>query len=169
MDVMTALLTRRSVRNWNEEPVSRQDLEQIIKAAMFAPSAGNQQPWHFVAIDKRELLDKVPEAHPYASMATQAQAGVLVCGHEDVFKHPEFWMEDCAAATQNLLLAAHGLGLGAVWLGVAPKEERMGALRGLLSLPEKAMPFALVLMGHPVKEPKQPDRFRAERMHFNQW
>lgn len=144
-------------------------VRQLLSSAMSAPSAGNQQPWHFVVIDDRGVLDAVPGIHPYAGMCLSAPLGILVCGDTTLEKFKGFWVQDCSAATQNLLLAAHDRGLGAVWTGIHPLEERVRAFRGLCSLPEHVIPLALVVLGYPDKKPPPEDRFHEDRVHCNRW
>ncbi len=169
MDALEAIRTRRSVRRFTVEPVTEDQLETLLRAAMSAPSAGNQQPWHFIVVDDRALLDRIPEFSPYASMCRQAPLGILVCGDTTLEKHPGYWIQDCSAATQNLLLAAHALGLGAVWTGVHPREERSRSFRDLLKLPDHIMPLAFIVIGHPAERPQPQDRFRPERIRRNRW
>ena len=169
MDLFEALYTRRSIRSFTDEAVAEADLETLLRAAMAAPSAGNAQPWHFVAVTDRALLDAIPGIHPYAAMCKTAQAAVVVCAELSLEKYPGYWVLDCAAATQNLLLAARGLGIGSVWCGLYPQQERMTAMAGLLKLPEGIAPHALVALGHPAQEFKKIDRFKPERIHRNGW
>ena len=114
---------------------------------MFAPSAGNQQPWHFVVIDDREILDQVPPVHPYSKMMRQVGVAIVVCGNLQRERHQRYWVQDCAAATQDLLLAARAQGLGTVWLGVFPREDRVAGLRRLLDLSEYIVSLVLVPVG----------------------
>ena len=169
MDAMDCLLTRRSVRAFTPEPVGPATVRELLRAAMFAPSAGDQQPWHFVAVTRREDLDFIAQVHPYAGMCRQAAGAVLVCGEPGVARHPEMWLQDCAAATQNLLLALHAKGLGGVYVGVFPREERMKPLAARFGLPASIVPFSLVPFGHPAGVPEQPDRFKIERIHLDRW
>ena len=169
MDALEALNTRRSIRAFTPRPVSLEIVRELVRAAMHAPSAGNEQPWHFVILTDRELLDKIPDFHPYAGMLAEAPVAVLVCGDPRQEKHPGMWVQDCAAATQNLLLAAHAKGLGAVWVGVHPREDRIEPLRRLMALPEVVIPFALIPIGHPAETPESEDRYRPELIHLNKW
>jgi len=169
MDALEALKTRRSIRAFTSRPVSMDVVRELIQAAMHAPSAGNEQPWHFLIITDREILDHVPDYHPYAGMLSEAPVAVLVCGDPRQEKHPGMWVQDCAAATQNLLLAAHAKGLGAVWVGIHPREDRIEPLRKLIDLPEHIVPFALIPLGHPAERPELDDRFRPELIHLNKW
>lgn len=166
---MDALFNRRSIRQYTADPVSDEEIRFILDAAMRAPSAGNEQPWQFIIVKDPEIINEIPNVHPYAGMVRQAPAVILVCGDLNLVKHGEMWIQDCAAATQNLLLAVTTKGLGAVWLGVYPREERITGLRKLLELPDHVVPFALVPVGRP-KEKKGPeDRYRADRVHQNKW
>lgn len=169
MQALQAILTRRSVRKYTGEPVTERDIQTMLRAAMSAPSAGNQQPWRFVVIDERELLDAITDVHPHSRMLLQAPLAILVCGDLQIAKRADFWVQDCAAATQNLLLAARALDLGAVWLGVHPRQEREKGLRDLLQLPQHVVPLALVAIGHPAVEQMQVDRYNEERIHYNKW
>ena len=169
MDAMEAILSRRSIRKYSGEGVGEEDVKAMLEAAMAAPSAANQQPWRFVVIDDRELLDAVPEFHQYARMLKEAPLAILVC--TDTALQSEnvavMWVQDCSAATENLLLAAHALGLGAVWLGIYPGEERVQGMRELLGLPEEVTPFALVSIGHPAEEKPPAGRYDGSRVHRN--
>ena len=169
MDAIEALTTRRSIRAFTSRPVSLELVRELIRAAMHAPSAGNEQPWHFLILTSREILDRIPDFHPYAGMLAEAPVAVLVCGDPRQEKHPGMWVQDLSAATQNLLLAAHAKGLGAVWVGVHPRVDRVLALRKLIDLPEEVIPFALVPLGHPAEKAEAEDRYRPELIHLNAW
>ncbi len=166
---MKAILQRRSIRAYKSTPVAEEDVEYILRAAMAAPSAGNQQPWHYIVIDDRDLLNRVPDVHPYAEMCRQSPAAILVCGDPSLEKHTGYWVQDCSAATQNILIAATAKGLGSVWLGVYPREERMKGLGQLLHIPEEIIPFALIALGYPAEEKGSADRYKSERVHKNGW
>jgi len=169
MEAIEAIHTRRSIRRYTDKKISEEIIREILKAAMQAPSAGNQQPWQFVVIDDRNLLEKIPSIHPHAQMAREAQLAVLVCGDLGLESIKGYWVQDCSAATQNLLLAAHALGLGAVWCGVYPREERVEEFRKLLELPKNIVPFALVPIGYPGEKKEREERFKVERVHRNKW
>lgn len=169
METLKAIFTRRSIRKFREQQIDQNDLRAILKAGMFAPSARNQQPWHFLVVTERELLDRLMKAHPYAQMLAEAPMAILVCADTDLEKSKGYWPVDCSAATQNMLLAAHAVGLGSVWLGVYPRTERMEAIRSIFSLRPNIQPFALIAMGFPAEEKETPDRFRPERIHNNCW
>lgn len=167
MDLMEAIHTRRSIRSYRDEPVPEKMIEEILKAAMMAPSAGNEQPWQFIIINKSELLQEIPNIHPHSKMVLDAPVAILVSGDMTFAKHGEFWVQDCSAAVQNLLLAAHGYGLGAVWLGIYPREQLVESFRNLLDLPENIVPFALIPIGHPAQPSQTMDRFDPDRIHEN--
>jgi nitroreductase len=169
MDLFDAINTRRSIRKFTKEPISEKLTELIIKAAMQAPSARNFQPWHFIVIDDRSLLKDIPKFHPYAAMLETAPMAIAVCGDFSLEKSIEYIALDCAAATQNMLLAAHGISLGAVWLGIYPREKRIEGLKKLLSLPESIIPISLVALGHPAEYHPPVSRFKPERFHRNVW
>ncbi len=169
MDAMQALLTRRAVREFTPERVREEEITAMLNAAMHAPSACNQQPWHFVVIDSRELLDQVANAHPYAQMLLQAPLAVVVCADVTLETCPGNWVIDCSAAMENLLLAAHAIGLGAVWVGIAHSEERMHNIRGLLGLPSFVQPLCLAAVGHAANPLPVVDRYNPARIHRNAW
>jgi nitroreductase len=168
LETLDAIFTRRSIRHYTRQDVPEELVQTLLKAAMFAPSASNGQPWHFVVIRDRAILDAVPNVHPNAAMIAEAPLAILVCGKVNP-AIPCYWLVDCAAATQNLLLAAHASGLSTVWLGVAPREERMKGILTLVPLPEGTQPFALIPIGYPAEKKNQPDRFLKDRIHLNQW
>jgi nitroreductase len=167
--LMDAILTRRSIRKYTDQPVSEDLVTDLLRAAMAAPSAGNQQPWQFVVVRDRAILDLVAAANPYGGMARQAQLAVIVCGDLERENREGFWIQDCAAATQNLLLAAHAAGLGAVWCGTYPREERVQGVRAAVGLPEQVIPFAVVPIGYPAERPEPGERYDPGRVHFDRW
>lgn len=169
MDALEAILTRRSVRRYTKKEIPDEYIQQLIEAAVSAPSAGNQQPWHFIVIDDRDILDKIPTFHPHAKMLKKAQKAILVCGDTKLEKFKGYWMLDCSAATQNILIAARALGLGGCWLGVYPREERIIKLRELLKIPENVIPFSLVSLGYPAEEQRKIERDYKSRIHYNKW
>jgi nitroreductase len=158
MDAMEAILTRRSIRKYTAEAVPDEWIKDLLQAAMSAPSAGNQQDWHFVVVRNRQMLDDMARVHSHAPL-TGAPLAILVCGDLQRESHKGFWVQDCAAATQNLLLAAHAKGLGAVWCGCYPREERAAGLGKVLGLPEHVMPLALVVIGYPAEHKDRQDRY----------
>jgi nitroreductase len=164
-----AILSRRSIRQYTAEAVDENVINELMEAAMSAPSAGNQQVWHFVVINDRKVLDEVPNFHAYAAMLQEAPLAIAVCADLQIEKNQGFWVQDCSAATENILLAAQAMGLGAVWLGIYPREERTQGLQQLLGLPEQVIPLCLIAIGHPGEEKPRADRYDASRIHRNQW
>jgi nitroreductase len=169
LDAYQIILSRRSVRKFTSEEVSDELVEKLLRAAMQAPSANNGQPWHFIVIRDRAILDAVPTFHPFAQMVKQAPLAILVCAETREARSPDYWVLDCSAATENLLLAAHALGLGAVWLGIHPRQERMEKIIPLVKLPEGVKPLALIAIGVPAEHHAFADRFKPERIHHDTW
>ena len=169
MDAMEAILSRKSIRKYTKEPVSDETLKEILEAAMSAPSAGNEQPWHFVIIKDRRILDEIPQVHPYAQSVKTASVAVAVCGDLKAEVYEGFWVQDCAAAAENILIAVQAKGLGAVWLGIHPITERVKGMQKLLKLPDHVIPLAVIPIGCPEEQKPQTNRFNASRIHNNSW
>ena len=150
-------------------PVSDQQVDALLQAAMAAPSARNLQPWHFVVLRDPALLKQVPEAHPFAAMVPEAGLAICVCADPQIQPMEGYWAQDCSAATQNILLQATELGLGSVWLGVYPRQERMGPVRELLHIPEPFQPFSLVAIGHGAESKGPSERYDVARVHHDGW
>jgi nitroreductase len=169
MDTLEAIFSRRSIRKYTDQPIPEALIENMLRAAMAAPSAGNQQPWHFVVIDDRSILNAIPQYHPYAEMLKKSPAAITVCGDLRKLVYNEFWVQDCSAATQNILLAAHSQGLGAVWVGLYPDEERVPKTQQLLGLPAEVIPFSFVALGYPAEQKQPSKRYHLSRIHRNTW
>jgi len=169
MEAIDAILGRRSIRKYKPDPIQEDTLQRLLRAAMAAPSAGNEQPWQFIVIRNREALDKIPSVHPHSQMVKQAPLTILVCGDLSQAAHGDMWVQDCSAATENLLIAIHAMGLGAVWLGVYPRKDRIRGLRKLFALPDTIMPFAVVPVGYPAETKPPSKRFKKSRVHFERW
>jgi len=167
MDALDVIFTRRSIRQYTDEPVTEGQVKTLLEAGMNAPSANNRQPWHFIVVDAREKLDAIMDVHPYSAMLSQAPLAVVVCA--DVTRSERYWQQDCAAATENILLAARALGLGSVWLGVYPKEDRTEGITGLFNLPEHIRPLCVIAVGHPAEEAGRVDRYDPSKVHRNEW
>jgi nitroreductase len=169
MDAMEAILSRRSIRKYTPKPVTEDIIHDLLNAAMNAPSAANSQPWHFVTITDRNVLDRITEFHQYATMVKEAPLAVIVCADVKVSLGKDIWVQDCSAATENILIAANAKGLGAVWLGVYPLEDRITGTRRLLGLPENIMPLSIVVAGYPAEIKPPANRFSPDRVHLNKW
>jgi len=168
MEAIEAILTRRSIRRYTSKKISGELIRALLEAAMSAPSTGNKQPWHFIVIDERKLLDPIPTFHPYARMLKEAPLAILVCVDLELNKEG-FLVQDGSAATENILLAAHAKGLGAVWLGIYPLEERIEGMRRLLAIPKQILPLSLISIGYPVEGIPRENRFQSSRVHTNRW
>lgn len=170
MDVFEAIHTRRSIRKYDSaRPVSEEDLEKVLAAAMTAPSAGNAQPWHFVVVSSPELRQRLSKVHPYVGMLVEAPLAIVVCAELAQEKFEGYWVQDCSAAIENMLLAARGLGLGTVWTGLCPIEERMDKVREILNLPPGVVAHAIVPLGYPAVEFTHQNRYKPERVHRDIW
>lgn len=169
MEILDALFGRRSIRRYGKGEVDQNDLATILRAGMAAPSAGNEQPWHFIVVRNRDTLSALSTAHPYAEMVATASLAILVCADTDLVKHRDYWPQDCAAATQNMLLAVHSLGLGSVWVGVYPREARVAEIRRVIPLPDRIIPFSLLPVGFPGERKPRIDRFSENRIHEEHW
>lgn len=167
MDALEALFTRRSIRKYTDEAVSDDDLRTILEAGMNAPSASNRQPWHFVVVNARVKLNAIMEVHPYSRMLAQAPLAILVCGDTTVSE--SYWQQDCAAATENILVAARALGLGTCWLGVTPNAQRAPAIAQLFGLPDHVQPLNVIALGHPAEDKGRVERYSADKVHENGW
>jgi nitroreductase len=169
MDTIEAIFTRRSIRVYTDQPIPDDLVDKLLRAAMQAPSAGNQQAWQFVAVTGRAQLNALAEVLPYGKMLTTAPLSIIVCGDLDREKSKGYWVQDCSAATQNILLAAHALGLGAVWLGVYPRDQRVNDVRKVLGIPENVTPLCAIAIGYPAEQKERADRYDAGRVHNNKW
>lgn len=163
------ILTRRSIRKYTGEEIGQETIETLLKCGMYAPSAVNKQPWHFIVFEEKEYFNKIMEVHPNSRMLAGAKKAILVCGDYRLAHAPGYLPLDCAAATQNILLAAHSLGLGACWIGIHPREERIKCLNELFHLPEHIQAFSLISLGYPAEEKKTPERFQRDRIHYGGW
>ena len=160
---------RRSIRSFKDKNVSEMKITKLLEAAMLAPSAGNEQPWHFIILDDKKIIDKIPEIHPYSKMITQVNKAILVCADINNTKYEGFWVQDCAAATENILLKAVDLGLGAVWLGIYPNEDLVAKFKNLFELPGNIIPVSLIPVGYPDVNKETPDRLDKKIIHRNKW
>jgi len=168
MDAIEAILSRRSIRRYTSQKVSDQLIKELLEAAMSAPSASNEQPWHFVIIDDRKILEGIPRFHPYSSMLREAPVAILVCIDLDAGTEG-FLIQDGSAATENILIAAYAKGLGAVWLGIYPLKERITGMRKLLAIPDRILPLSLISIGYPGERIPRGNRYQASRVHKNRW
>ncbi len=167
--VIGNMLTRASVRSYQDKPVEKEKIENMLRAAMAAPSAVNKQPWHFVVVTDKALLQALVDASPTAKFVGNAPLAIVVCGDEDKMLEGggrDFWIQDCSAATQNLLLAAHAQGIGAVWTGLLPAVERSQAVKQALALSDNLTPLALVVAGYPQGEVEPKDKWDESNITY---
>jgi nitroreductase len=163
------ILSRRSIRKYKKEQIPDATIKAILKAAMYAPSAVNCQPWHFVLTSNPQIFKRITEIHPYAGFVKEASHAILVCGDEKLQHDTGYYLLDCSAATQNILLAAHSLGIGSCWIGIYPREERIKKFKELFALPEHVQPLSLVSLGYPQEMKSQPERYKSERIQYDIW
>lgn len=173
MNTMDTILTRRSVRKFSEKPISEETLQQILAAAQAGPTAVNAQDWFFIVVRDKETLAKMAEVNGQAAhMLPDADMGILVCGDKER-SHADYWVVDASIAAQNICLAAHALGLGAVWLGTWPQEHKVTGQTALFSLPEHAVPHSIIALGHIAEDFVPRDRKLREdgeaRVHYEKW
>jgi nitroreductase len=171
-ETLDSIFNRRSIRTYSDKELSNDIIEKLINAAVQAPSAVNKQTWDFVVITEQSLKDKIADTYIYTKMVKDAPAAILVCGNLDrALPGPaeDFWVQDCSAASTNLLIAAQSLGLGAVWTGVYPLQDRRDFYTELLDLPKNIVPFALISVGYPTKEYPAKKYRVPEQIHYNNW
>jgi nitroreductase len=171
MDALSVIHARRSVRHFTAEQVKEDDLLALVKAGMAAPSAKNQQPWMFVIVTERGLLDTLSARLTYAKMLRQAQAAIVVCGDMSKAADPSMglWTLDCSAATENILLAAQALGLGAVWTAAYPYVDRMAGAAQTLQLPDSITAFSVIPIGYPDGTDQPKDKWKPQNLRWNAW
>lgn len=169
MDMLEAIFTRRSIRKFTGQPVSEQDLHTILRAGFYAPSASNRQPWHFVVIRDPQTLEAIAQSHPYAKMMPEAGCCIVACGDREKQSKLGFLVEDCSAALQNMLLAAHGLGLGAVWCGLYPIAARAKPIARLIQAPPGVVLVGMIALGHKAEERTTEERYDPVKVHFEKW
>lgn len=166
---MQTIFNRRSIRKYTNEVVPEDLIEQILRAGMYAPSAGNEQPWHFIVISDRDIMDDIQKIQPHSHMLKEASHAIVVCGELSLQKYEGYWVQDCSAAMQNMLLMAQELGLGSVWLGVYPKEEIVKGMKELLDIPLDVIPFSIMSLGYPAETREPADRYNPSRIHRDRW
>ena len=179
---LDVIMSRTSIRSFTGDPVSKDQLETILKAGMAAPTAMNMQPWRFVVVTDKDKIASVFGSGPRSEMFSTAGAVIVVCGQKTVMQRPVgqpdapeteqpnmFWYEDCAAATENILLAVKSLGLGAVWTAGYPAEERTAPIAAALGIPENIGVFCIVPVGVPAEDPAPKDKWKPENIHWEQW
>ncbi|MCE5285219.1 MAG: nitroreductase family protein [Pelosinus sp.] len=168
MNLYEGIQIRRSIRKYDKKSIKPEAIERLLRAAMQAPSAANQRPWEFIVVEKRETLEKLAKTHMYAAPTKEAAVSIIVLGREESMLFPQYWQQDLAAATENILLEAVELGLGAVWMGIAPEQDRMAYITELFHLPQGVKPFAMLAIGYS-SDNKFVDRFDRSRVHYEKY
>jgi len=169
MDVLEAQKTRHSIRKYQPKPVEQDKVDKILAAAMQGPSAMNARPWHFVVITDKAVLSEIPKVSAYAQMAPTAALAIVVCGDTKLEKLPDLWVQDCCIASTNIVLAAHALGLGAVWTAAYPLPGRSEGIQKILGLPKNVIPLSVIPIGYPAESKPATDRFDKSRVHKDKW
>jgi nitroreductase len=161
------IFRRRSIRRYQTKPIDRKDMRILLEAGMAAPSASNLKPWHFVTVTNRDRLKALADAHPYGKMLAKAALAIAVCADPSI--SGRYWEQDCSAATENVLLGASALGLGTVWLGCHPREERKTAIRKVLGIPDSIQILSLISVGYPAEEKEVRTQYDETRVHEEEW
>lgn len=166
------IMTRTSVRSYSGKEVRSEQIDTLLRAAMAAPSAANKQPWRFVVINDRTTLDSISMNFSSMTMAKEASVAIVMCGDVTATLDGEgrdYWVQDVSAASENLLLAAHAIGLGAVWCGIYPMKDRVASFSEMLRLPDEIIPMACICIGYPAAETTPKDKWKPEYIHYNSW
>lgn len=169
MDVIEAIETRRSIRSFKGDKIEPEKIEKLLSLAMCAPSAGNQQPWHFIVIDDEKVKNDIANLHPYAKMLFDAPVGIVVLGDTNLEKYKGYWVQDCSAAIMNILTAAPSLDLQTVWCGIYPSEDRVVEFKNYFNLPDNIIPLALIVLGYSDRKGFKVDRFKRDRIYYNKF
>ena len=170
-----AIMSRTSIRQYTDEPVSDSDMQTILRAGMTAPSCCNIQPWHFVVVRDKDIRQMMTDAIGPAQPASKAQAVIVVCGDMQIMSespvkdNTDYWVCDACATSENILIAANSLGLGSVWMGVWPMKNRIMTIQSILNLPSYIVPLNLIALGHPAENPEPKDKWKPERIHQDRW
>jgi len=167
---MKEIYSRRSIRRYKEEPVALEQIKQVLRAGMYAPSAGNERPWHYIVLTNRDTLGEITKFHPYTQMLKEAPVAIIACADTQIVNYEGmFWIQDMAASVQNILLEAETLGLGSCWCGVYPNPDLVSHFSSLLNLPPHIIPAACIALGHPDEAREVKERYSEERVHFDKW
>lgn len=169
MDIITSIIERRSIRKFKDKEIPNEAIEKILKSAMYAPSGGNAQPWDFIFVTNKDKLNSITNIHPYSHALKSASCAIIVCGNKEKEKFEGLWIQDCSAATQNILLSSHSLGIGSVWLGLYPELDRVKGVQRIFNLPNHITPFAVIALGYSDEKNTMPDRFNKDSIHYDKW
>ncbi len=168
-ETLNIIFTRRSIRAYTDKQIDDATIETLLKAGMYAPSAKNNQPWHFIVVRSKDTMNKIMKVHPYSRMLRTANVVIVVCAGQTSEIQKMFFPQDLGACTENILLAATSLGIGSVWLGVYPSSDRVKELADICDIPNDVVPFGLISLGYPAEERPDPNRYDASRVHTEKW
>lgn len=166
---MNSIFRRRSIRKYEEKEITDQEIELLLRSGMAAPSAHNKQPWEFIVTKKRNILNKVANIHPYAKMLNKAPLGIVVCANSEKQNVEGFFVQDCAAAIQNILVQGQDMGLGSVWIGIYPYKELMDMIKEIFLIPDNIVPIAMISIGYPAEEKHEITRYKKELVHVDKY
>ena len=169
METLQTIQTRRSIRKYTSQKISGDKIDTILKAAMYAPSAMNYQPWHFIVLEERKDIDQINKINPHAEMMMQAPLAIIICGDLNLEMNIDYLVQGCSAATQNALLAIHEVGLGGVWVSVYPNKDIIEGIRKYFRIPENIVPVSAIAIGYPDEVKENEDRFHREKIHQGRW
>ena len=169
METLQTIQTRRSIKKYTSERISVNKIEAILKAAMYAPSARNYQPWHFIVLEERRDIDQISKINTHAEMMLQAPLAIIICGDTKLETNIENLVMGCSAATQNALLAIHELGLGGIWVSIYPMKDIVDEVKKFYGLPENILPISAIAIGVPNEIKESEDRFHKEKIHYHRW
>lgn len=169
METFDVLINRRSIRKYKKLQIENKKIDLILKAAMYAPSAMNLQPWHFLVFDNNEIFEHLISAIPHAEMIRQASHSILVCGDKAIEKNESWLIQNCSASIQNILLAAYDLGVGSCWIAIHGLDEVVKSVQLKFNLPENILPIALISLGYPDEIISTNERFDKNKIHINKW
>lgn len=170
--VIDNIMTRTSVRQYQDKAIEQEKVETLLRAGMAAPTAVNKQPWHFIVVNEKSMLEKIAEVNHNKRMLKTAPLAIIVCGNLEkalTGNAQQYWIQDTSAATENILLAAHGLGLGAVWTGLFPNKDRCEPICKLLGIPEHIIPLNIIIIGYPAESPTPKDKWKPENVSYNKF
>lgn len=165
---LDAIFNRRSVRKFTDEKLTDEQITALLKAAMHAPSARNFRPWEFIVVTDKEKMKEIMKVHQYSQMLEEAACAIIVCANDEK-KYMDYWIQDCSAATENILIAATELGLGSVWLGIYPDEQRMNGIKKIFNIPKNFTPVSGVAIGYAANKIPALDKFDSSMIHYEQW
>lgn len=168
-EIINAILTRRSIRSYTDKNISKQDMDLILKAAMYAPTARNLQYWRFLVIQDKANMAKLEKIQPYNTLLNSANAAIIVCSDMENEVAQKYYMQDCGASIQNIMLAATSLGIGSITLGLYPNADQVTAIKEQFNIPENVAPIGIVALGYPNEEKPDPERFDEAKIHYEKW